>query len=89
MYKILSGTIVALGLAGTTLALSVPANAEGIGISFDVGNVAFGYRDGYWDQGHHWHKWRNQREASAYRHAHGDQYKDYRHDRDQDQGWHR
>jgi hypothetical protein len=88
MYKALNGALVALSLAGACVVVASPASA-GIGISLDVGNVAFGYQDGYWDQNHHWHHWRNQREARYYRNAPGNHYGDYRHDRDNDQGWRR
>ncbi len=97
MYKALNGALVALALSGVTLAISTPATAQigvgvhvgGIGVGVNVGDVAYGYEDGYWDNGHHWHNWRNRREMRAYRNAHRDQYNDYRHDRDPDQGWHR
>lgn len=88
MYKALSGAILALGFAGASMAVTSPASA-GIGISFDVGNVAFGYQDGYWDQNHHWHHWRNRHEARMYRNSAGNHYSNYRHDRDHDNGWRR
>ncbi len=34
-------------------------------ISVDFGNVAYGYRDGYWHNGHQWHGWRNEGEAQS------------------------
>jgi hypothetical protein len=100
MNKTLNGALVALALAGATLAISTPASAQdvgvgvhvggvGIGVGVGVGDVAYGYQDGYWDNGHHWHNWSNKREMRNYRNAHRDQYNDYRHDRDPDQGWHR
>jgi len=88
MYKALNGAIVALGLIGMAVAVASPAAAR-VGISLDVGNVAFGYQDGYWDQGHHWHHWRNQSEARYYRTSQGNHYNNYRHDRDSNQGWRR
>jgi hypothetical protein len=87
MYKALNGAIIALSVVGGMLAIQAPVNAQGFGISLDVGNVAFGYRDGYWDRDHHWHQWRNQDEARYYRNAPGNRYNDYRHDRDSNQGW--
>lgn len=87
MYKALNGVIVALSVVGGMLVTQAPANAQGVGISLDVGNVAFGYQDGYWDRGHHWHRWRNRDEANYYRNAQGNQYNDWRHDRDGNQGW--
>jgi hypothetical protein len=85
----MKGAIVAVGLAGATMTMTGTADAAQVGVSLDVGNVAFGYQDGYWDQGHHWHHWRNQREARYYRNASGSQYHAYRHDRDPDHGWQR
>jgi hypothetical protein len=85
----MKGAIVAIGLAGATLAFAGSADAAQIGVSVDVGNVAFGFQDGYWDRDHHWHHWRDQREARAYRHTAGSQYHSWRHDRDPDHGWQR
>ena len=87
MYKALTGAIVTLGLAGTVLAVSGPANADSARIRVDYSNVAFGYQDGYWDRDHRWHHWRNHREMRDYRNAPGNQYSDYRHDRDDNNGW--
>lgn len=58
-----------------------------VGVSFNLGDVAFGYRDGYWDRERRWHTWRNQDEARYYRNASGSQYYDWDHDRDPDNGW--
>lgn len=88
MYKALTGAVVALGVLGAALATQAPAYAQGVGVQLDVGNVAFGYRDGYWDHGHRWHHWRNRDEANYYRSMQGSQYNDWRHDRDRDGGWH-
>lgn len=59
-----------------------------VGVSFDFGEVAFGYQDGYWDRGRHWHNWRNDDEMRSYRNASGNKYYDWKHDRDSDNGWH-
>lgn len=89
MFKAISGAILVIGLAGgASLATTGTANAAGIGISFDVGNVAFGYQDGYWDRNHRWHRWHNEEEMRRYRAAHADGYHDWKHDRDPDHGWH-
>jgi hypothetical protein len=56
-------------------------------LALNVGDVAFGYQDGYWDRAHQWHPWRNEQEMRDYRGAPGNQFYDYRHDRDSDQGW--
>jgi hypothetical protein len=62
-------------------------NAGGPTIVFDVNEVAFGYRDGYWDHGHRWHDWRAG-EMSTYRNGPGNRFNDWNHDRDPDHGWH-
>jgi hypothetical protein len=87
MYKVLNGAIIVLGLAGATLAVTATPSAA-VGISINVGDVAYGYQDGYWDHGHHWHHWRNEREMRDYRGASGSQYHEWKHDRDADHGWH-
>jgi hypothetical protein len=88
MYTALKGAAVALALVGATLATAGTANAANVGISFNVGDVAFGYQDGYWDRSHHWHHWRNQSQARSYRTSSGSQYHSWNHDRDADHGWH-
>lgn len=52
-------------------------------LSIQFGGIAFGYRDGYWDNGHRWHHWHHHRD---YR-DHGDHYHGWNHDRDSDNGW--
>ena len=86
MNKFIAGALLASTVLTATLAIEAPANAYGI--SIDFGNVAFGYRDGYWDRGHQWHHWRNRDEANGYRNAPGSHYNDYGHNRDRDHGWH-
>jgi len=87
MHKVLTGAIVALGLTGASLAFALPADAQPVGISINVGDVAFGYQDGYWDRAHMWHRWRNDAEMQYYIAAPGSQYNAWRHDRDADMGW--
>ncbi len=87
MRKILTGAIIALGLAGASFATTGTASAAGVGISLDFGNVAFGYQDGYWDRGHRWHHWR-QGEMARYQAVNANHYYAWRHDRDPDHGWH-
>ena len=99
MHKTLKGMIVVLGLAAAPLAMASTASAQDVGVGVRVGgvvigvgpaygNVAYGYRDGYWDRGHHWNAWRDQDEMDRYRKVEHNQYHDWRHDRDHDQGWH-
>ena len=56
-------------------------------ISINFGDIAFGYSDGYWDNGHRWHAWRNDADARAYRNHHGSNYHGWHHDRDRNNGW--
>jgi hypothetical protein len=78
---------IALSLGASTLAVSQGAEARAV-FSFDVGNVAFAYQDGWWDRDHHWHRWRNHHEAAVFQQRYHDRYSDWRHDRDPDHGWH-
>jgi len=63
-------------------------NNPGAAVSILFGNIAFGYRDGYWDNGHQWHRWSQDRDYQDYR-SHGSSYHDWNHDRDRDNGWQR
>ena len=65
------------------LASSVPAEARPT-ISFDFGNVAIGYRDGYRDQNQRYHRWAHKRDAQTYRTQHSENYRDMNHNRDHD-----
>jgi hypothetical protein len=99
----LKGAAIALALAGATFATASTANAQGISfgmsdngrhnsgtaISFSFGDVAYGYQDGYWDNGHRWHKWRNRRDHDNYRNQYGQNYRDGYHNRYRGQGWQR
>jgi hypothetical protein len=87
MKGILGIATMAIGLACASSAITGTARAAEVGVSLDIGNVAFGYQDGYWDRGHRWHHWRNQREVRYYRQTSGAQYHAWRHDRDADHGW--
>ena len=57
-------------------------------VSLSFGSVAFGYSDGYWDNGRRWHQWNNGGERQSYRDYQGNHYNDWNHDRDGDDGWH-
>jgi hypothetical protein len=71
-----------------TTVVSTPAVArEAFSFSFDTGNVAFAYSDGYWDHDHHWHKWRNAREGREYRARFSDHYDNHRHTHMPNKGW--
>jgi hypothetical protein len=58
-------------------------------VSADLNGIAFGYRDGYWDNGHRWHKWHRGSDMRAYRDRNGSNYHNYQHDRDSNNGWQR
>ena len=103
MHMFLKGAAIALALAGATFMAAGTANAAGfsIGISdngrhnsgsaitFSFGDVAYGYQDGYWDNGHRWHNWRNSGERDNYRNHHGGNYRNGNHSRYAGQGWQR
>ena len=79
----LGAVVLTLGLS-----LSAAAHADTFRFSFNTGNVAFAYQDGWWDNHHRWHRWKNHREYMEYRQRYHDRYSDWRHDRDPDHGWH-
>lgn len=64
------------------------ASATDVHVTFDPGNVAYGYTDGYWTRDHHWHTWDKPEYVEIYRKHPGAHYYEYRHDRDRDMGWH-
>ena len=69
---------------------SEPWRAQPVGlISVDTGGIAFGYRDGYWDNSHQWHKWRHRNDYRAYRDSNGSHYYSRNHDRYSNDGWQR
>ncbi len=69
----------AIAIAGATLTMSVPASAA-VGVSFDFGNVALGYSDGYYDRDHHWHRWAHRADMQRWQHDHADSWHGWRHD---------
>jgi hypothetical protein len=94
MFKFLKGTTIGLTLVAVVLGTSAPASARihhkgNSAVSFSIGNVAFGYRDGYRDNGHTWHKWRNNSDYRSYRDHHGSSYHNWNHTRDANNGWQR
>src|SRR4051812_7614841 len=75
-------------IAGLTFATMSTADArDAFSFSFNTGDVAFGYSDGYWDRSHQWHKWHNSREAREYRSQYTGNYKHSRHTREHNNGW--
>jgi len=68
-----------------SVATSTPASArESFNFSIDSGNVYMGYRDGYYDNNHRWHRWQNRRHYREFRTHYSDRYRDMRHDEDHD-----
>ena len=76
-----------IGMVSAVLAIT-PAVAFADSVQFDIGNVAIGYNDGYWDRGHVWHAWEKPEYRERYRVDKGAEYHDWKHDRDKDMGWH-
>lgn len=66
------------GLAGSA------AMAQPLGFSFRIGDVAFAYRDGYYDHRRRWHPWRSARERNWYRSRYAYNYRSIRRDQDRD-----
>ena len=91
MKKLLMAAAV-IGTFATASLVSVTASApafaaDAFSFSFDTGAVRFGYSDGYWDNDHHFHKWRNAREAREFRARFGDRYQALKHTRAKNAGW--
>jgi hypothetical protein len=75
-------------VTGASLAAGVPAKADNLSVQVQPGGgVAFGYNDGYWDQGHQWHGWKNTQEQTQFRQANNTHFYAWKHDRDSDKGW--
>src|ERR1700750_3063868 len=68
-WAILAAPLLVLPSAFTTTAAARAA------VSIDFGNVAVGYRDGYYDQGHRYHRW-GRADAARYRGQFHDHYRD-------------
>ena len=75
MKTLLKSALVASLLIGTA---GMAANAAGIG--FNIGNVSVGFSDGYYDNGHHFHRWAHHEDMVAWQNAHHDMYHEWRHD---------
>jgi hypothetical protein len=62
---------------------------DGALLSIGFGDIAFGYSDGYWDNGHQWHRWQNSNERRNYRRHHGSNFHNTSHSRQHNDGWQR
>lgn len=78
MKSLIQAAVLAAATSVCALAAVPPAQA-GVGVTLDFGDVAIGYRDGYYDSHHHWHHWRHDNDWQAYRDAHPDHYHDWGH----------
>ena len=88
MKKLIMAAALFGAFATVSVGTALPAAADGFSFSFDTGDVAFAYSDGYWDRNRRWHKWRNAREAREYRNQYAHNYNSHRHDRDRKtMGW--
>ena len=83
--KSLKWIILAAPLCLVPTAFTAPASARAA-VAIDFGGVAIGYRDGYYDQGHRYHRWARA-DAARYRDRYHDHYRDMAHTRDHDRGW--
>lgn len=87
MKKLVLAAAVMTAFSLTSLSAAPASARDSFTFSFDTGNVAFAYSDGYWDCGHRWHSWRNAREAREYRARFGHNYNHVRHTRERNMGW--
>jgi hypothetical protein len=83
--KLLTSALLAACLAIPSIAVTAPAVARA-GVTIDFGNVGIGYRDGYYDRGHKYHRW-HRNDAAAYRTKYHDNYRDMTHNRDHNRSW--
>jgi hypothetical protein len=78
---------VALAFAAAPLAMTAPpVAAQGVNVTVNPG-IAYGYSDGYWDQGHHWHQWRDRQQQEAWQKDNSGHFYDRAHDKEANGGW--
>lgn len=87
MKKLLIATAIAGGLLASMGGASQAEARDRLMLSFDAGNVAFAYSDGYWDHDRRWHSWRSPYEARWYRDNYRHNYWNHRHSRAYNMGW--
>jgi hypothetical protein len=75
MTRIFKTIPLACTLALLTSAAIIPASARPA-VSIDFGNIAVGYRDGYQDNHHQWHRWNHRSDSVAYRSHYQQNYRD-------------
>src|SRR3982751_6507579 len=93
MKKTFYSGIVALALTaaaftGVLTAGAGAAHADNVRVAFNIGDVAIGFSDGYWDHHRHWHRWPSNRHRYRYQHTSGVEYHAARHTRWANNGWH-
>ena len=76
-----TSALCALGVAATALPAAARATVD---FSVSLGDVQFGYDDGYYDNDRRWHDWRNDDERDRYRQSHNDSYYQMSHSDDRD-----
>jgi len=79
MQTIFKSAVVMLALVGAPLA-AIPAANAAVGITFDIGNVAVGYSDGYYDNDHNFHRWAHRQDAKRFQAERKEAYRTWRHD---------
>ena len=87
MKKLLIATTIVGGLLASMGGASQAEARDRFVFSFDAGNVAFAYSDGYWDRDRRWHRWRDRDEARWYRRHYAHDYWDRPHARAYAMGW--
>ena len=80
------GTLACASLS-PSFSVVTPAAAQSFSFSFNTGDVAFAYTDGYWGRNHQWHNWHNAREAREYRARYSHNYNNSKHTKAKNQGW--
>jgi hypothetical protein len=63
---------------------ATPAEARPVNFEVTLGDVQFGYTDGYYDHNRHWHRWHNSAERRWYQEHHHDAFFQMTHSRDRD-----
>ncbi|MBL8630592.1 MAG: hypothetical protein JNM81_13230 [Rhodospirillaceae bacterium] len=84
----LAGAIIGAVALTSVAALTAPAAQarDRVALSIDLGDVRFGYADGYYDYWGGWHRW-GPREAYAFRMSYAERYWDGPRGRYPNRGW--
>ncbi|MGH7015046.1 MAG: hypothetical protein ACREEL_12990 [Stellaceae bacterium] len=79
---------IALAVLAAPLAVVAPARAANVSVGVDIGGIAFGFSDGYWDQNHQWHPWRNHQQFTEFKRQQPNHYFGHKHTQEKNMGWH-